>query len=68
MRTGRLFDRQERSDQPKPVPQMEEQHRDTCGMLLAGEAEQEKQKARKTESQKNRKQEKQKTAASAAQQ
>lgn len=39
MRTDKLFDRQERSDQPKPVPQkednMEEQCRDTCGQIWA---------------------------------
>lgn len=39
MRTDRLFDREERSDQPKPVPQMEdnmeEQHRGICGEIWA---------------------------------
>lgn len=39
MRTDRLFDREERSDQPKPVPQMEdnmeEQHRDIRGEIWA---------------------------------
>lgn len=39
MRTDRLFDKEERSDQPKLVPQMEdnkeEQHRDFCGEIWA---------------------------------
>ena len=39
MRTDRLFEREERSDQPKPVPQMEdnmeEQHRDICEEIRA---------------------------------
>jgi len=39
MRTDRLFDKEERSDQPKSVPQMEdnteELHRDNCGEIWA---------------------------------